>query len=58
MEKTLMTEQKKYSYQAPDITVFTLETKASLLTSSESITATGDVDGIYYGGVGDDEYGD
>ena len=58
MERTLMTEQKKYSYQAPDITVFTLEAKASLLTSSESITATGDVEGIYYGGEGSDPYGD
>lgn len=59
MKKTYSTiNMEKRNYQTPDIKVFMLDTRATLMTTSESITGTGDVSGLYYGGEGDDEYGD
>lgn len=58
MKKKFVDNMEKRNYQAPDITVFMLDTRATLMTTSESISSTGDVSDLYYGGEGDDEYGD
>jgi len=49
----------KRNYQAPDITVFTLEADAIMLNTSQAITSSsGDVDDLYYGGYDDEGEGD
>lgn len=59
MKKTIYTvSQKKRIYQAPEIKEFIIDTRATLMATSESITGDGPATDLWYGGVGDDEYGD
>lgn len=50
---------EKRNYQAPDITVFTLESNAIMLNTSQAITSDSDGFGdLYYGGYDDEGEGD
>lgn len=49
----------KRNYQAPDITVFTLEADAIMLNTSKAITSENEgFDDLYYGGYDDEGEGD
>ncbi len=61
MKKKFSTiNMEKRNYQAPDITVFTLEANAIMLNTSQAITngSGSDVDDLYYGGYDDSGEGD
>lgn len=60
MKKTYSTiNMEKRNYQTPEITVFALDTRVTLMTTSNSLTSTGDATDLYYGGEAeDDTYGD
>ncbi len=50
--------KEKRSYQTPEMIVYTLDANATLLTTSNSISGQNAASDLYYGGIGDDEYGD
>ena len=60
MKKKFSTiNMEKRNYQAPDITVFTLEANAIMLNTSQAITSDSDGFGdLYYGGYDDEGEGD
>lgn len=50
---------EKRNYQAPDITVFTLEANAIMLNASQAVISNSEgYEDLYYGGYDDDGEGD